>query len=96
MTRLTVAAMDEQHKCSRCDEPAVCVYGIHADETWACRAHDPMAQPGWATITLPFGFRYRTLDAYALPPQPGATTQTLAPMLRHHLAPGAVITTDGG
>jgi hypothetical protein len=25
----------------------------------------------------------------------GATTQTLAPMLRHHLAPGAVITNDG-
>ena len=68
----------------------MCVYGIRADEVWACAEHDPMARPDFTTMALPDGFRYRTL-----PETVGATTQTLAPMLRHHLAPGAVITNDG-
>lgn len=76
--------------CSTCGKQAVCVYGIRADETWACTEHDPMARPGFTTEPLPDGFQYRTLPAFV-----GATTETLAPMIRHHLNPGTVITNDG-
>jgi len=78
----TMPAMADD--CSSCGKPAVCVYGINADERWACREHDPMAQPGFVTRTLPYGFQYRTLPAFA------------APMAAPTLDTQIVITNDGG
>lgn len=59
--------MDSQRSCGQCGERASCVYSYGAGPLYACPAHDPTHQPGWASTTLGCSFTYRTLAGAAVP-----------------------------